>query len=144
MSTLRTTRFALLFMPLMLLLLALVLPHYSARVSLLLHGLPFARVVPKEKVDIFRYVQMDGFDKQAVVFSRGKAVGLIVQPLGSPAYFESLSEANSAQWSPPFTFLMLVVTARFWGWLVLPAQAIILLVWLRNRGKQAASFVYDV
>ena len=123
---------------------ALALPNYSARVSLLLHGLPFARVIPKEKVDISRYVQLDGFDKKAVVFSRGKAVGLIVQPLGSPPYFESFRQADSAPWNLPSAFIALVVTSRFWGWLLLPAQAIVVLLWRRSRDGQAAKIVYDI
>src|ERR1017187_834737 len=130
MSLPRTIRIALLLAPLLAFPLVLGLPYCSARLSLLLHGLPFARAVPKENLDIFRYVQTDGFHIQAVVFSRGYAVGLIVQPLGSPAYFEPLSEANSGEWRFPLGFLAFVVTARFWSWLLLPAQTIVLLLWV--------------
>ena len=136
MSRLRTIRTALLFAPLLLLPLVLALPYCSARLSLILHGAPFARVVPRQGLDIFRYVQRDGFHIQAVVFSGDKAVGLIVQPLGSPPYFESLSQANSVEWSFPSGFIAFVVTARFWGWLLLPAQGIVLLLWLRHREKK--------
>jgi len=144
MSLPRSIRIALLLAPLLAFPLVLALPYCSARLSLVLHGLPFARAVPKENLDIFHYVQMDGFHIQAVVFSRGKAVGLIVQPLGSPAYFEPLSEANSGEWRFPEGFLAFVVTARFWGWLLLPAQAIVLLLWLRRREKRVRCCGYDI
>ena len=144
MSLPRTIRIALLFAPLLAFPLVFALPYCSARLSLLLHGFPFARAVPKENLDIFRYVQTDGFHIQAVVFSRGKAVGLIVQPLGSPAYFEPLSEANSGEWRFPLGFLAFVVTARFWGWLLLPAQAIVLLLWVRQRERRARYCGYDI
>jgi hypothetical protein len=143
MSLRRAIRTVLLFVPLLLLFLALALPYCSARFSLLLHGAPFARVVPKEKLDIFRYVQTDGFDIEAVVFDGDKAVGLIVQSLGSPPYFEPLSEANPEQWRFPFGFIAFVVTARFWGWLLLPIQAIVLLLWLRQREKALRFSGYD-
>jgi hypothetical protein len=101
----------------------------------------------RKKADIFGTPMsgvLDGFHIQAVVFSRGKAVGLIVQPLGSPSYFEPLSDANSAKWRVPFGFIAFVVTAQFWGWLLLPAQAIVLLLWLRKREKTARYFVYEI
>ena len=135
---------ALLFAPLLAFPLVFSLPYCSARLSLLLHGLPFARAVPKKNLDIFRYVQTDGFHIQAVVFSRDKAVGVVVQPLGSPAYFEPISEANSGEWRFPSGFLAFVVTARLWGWLLLPAQAIVLLLWVRQRERSARYWGYDI
>jgi hypothetical protein len=124
--------------------LVLALPYYSVRLSLLLNGIPFARVVPKERLDIFRYVQTDGFDKQAVVFSGDEAEGLIVQPLGSPPYFEPLADANAAEWRVPFGFMAFLVTARYWGWLLLPAQAFVLLLRLRKRERTPRNCAYDI
>jgi hypothetical protein len=74
MSLPRTIRIALIFAPLLVFPLLISLPHCSARLSLLLKGLPFAHVVPKEKLDIFNYVQTDSFANQGVFFSGGKAV----------------------------------------------------------------------
>ena len=146
MSLRRTIRTTLLFAPLLVFPLVLALPYCSARLSLVLHGFPFARVVPKENLDIFHYVQMDGFHKQAVVFSRGKAVGLIVQPLGSPAYFERFSgQANSVEEGlPPFGFIGAVVVASSLRWFLLPVQAIFLLLWLRQRERRVRYCGYDI
>src|SRR5438105_10103729 len=80
MSLRRTFQFAALFAPLLLLALVFTSPYYSARLSLTLHGRPFARVVPKESLDIFKFVSTDSFACRAIVFSNERAVGWICLP----------------------------------------------------------------
>src|SRR6266436_6397520 len=77
MSLRRTFRFLALLAPLLLFALVLPSPYYSARLSLILHGRPFVRVVPKESLDIFKFVSTDSFACRAIVFSNEKAVGWI-------------------------------------------------------------------
>ena len=138
MSLRRTFRFVALLAPLLLFTLVITSPYYSARLSLILHGHPFARVVPKEKLDIFHYVETDGFANHAVVFSSGKAVGMIVQPLGSFAYFEPFSDKpnfeHGTAFQPWFDLPLLIAWSLRW-WL-LPAQVILLLLWLRMRQRR--------
>lgn len=135
MSLRRTFRFVALLAPLLIFALVFTLPYHTARLSLILHGYPFARVVPKEKLDIFQYVQTDNFSFKAVVFSDGKAVGVIEQPMGAFAYFESLSQANSKDGFPMlFNWLMIVVWIL--RWLLLPVQVFLLFLWFRQRERK--------
>ena len=76
----RIFRFVALLAPLLVFALVLVSPYYSARLSLILHGRPFARVVSKENLDIFKFVSTDSFACRAIVFSKEKAVGWICLP----------------------------------------------------------------
>jgi hypothetical protein len=134
MSFQRTIRIVLIFAPLLLFPLVLALPHYSARLSLILNGHPFARVVPKEKLDVSQYVQFDDFGFKSVVFSSGKAVGLIDQPFLNLAHFESFPiQENSVDVGFPMWFYALLCIAWFLRWWLLPIQAILLLLWLRQR-----------
>src|SRR5882724_5198704 len=80
MSLRRTFQFAALLAPLLLFALVLTSPYYSARLSMTLHGRPFARVVPKERLDVFKFVSMDNFACRAIVFSNDRAVGWICLP----------------------------------------------------------------
>ena len=133
----RTIRTILIFVPLLLFLLVLSLPYSSARLSLLAKGFPFAHVVAKDSLNIFQYVHTDGFANRAVVFSNGKAVGLIVEPLGAFAYFEPFAlHANSGDTAIHDSWLnsLLLVT---WSlrWFLLPIQAILVLLWLRRRNR---------
>ncbi len=125
---------ALLFTPLMLFPLASALPYCSARLSLVLNGLPFARVVPKESVDIFHYVETDSFAYQAVVYSGGKAVGMIEQPSGSPAYYQPFGQSRRSA-DREISFGLSVLAVWYWRWLLLPLQAILLLFWFRQRQR---------
>lgn len=144
MSPPRPIRFVLLFAPLLMFALVLALPRSSARLSLLVNGLPFARVVPKEKLDIFQYVQTDNSAYEAVVFSGGKAVGLIVQPHFSCAYFGPFhGQANSVVGEPPpFGFTMAILIAWSWRWFLLPMQAVLLLLWLRQRERRTRKLAH--
>ena len=76
----RLCRFAALLAPLLVFALVLASPYYSARLSLILHGRPFARVVSKENLDIFKFVSTDSLACRAIVFSNEKAVGWICLP----------------------------------------------------------------
>ena len=136
MSLRRTIRFVPLFTPSLLFVLLLIAPHCSARWSLILHGRPFARVVPKEKLDVFRFVSTDNLRCRAIVFSDGIAVGWIYQPMFGFARFVPFSGKSSFQDvgdSPGFEdFLLVAWSFRWW---LLAAQALLLFFWFRLRKK---------
>ena len=136
MSLRRTIRFVPLFAPFMLFVLLLIAPHCSGRWSLILHGRPFARVVPKEKLDVFRFVSTDNLRSRAIVFSDGTAVGWIYQPMFGFARFVPFSGKPSFQDvgdSPGFEdFLLVAWSFRWW---LLAAQALLLFFWFRLRKK---------
>ena len=120
----------------MLFVLLLIAPHCSGRWSLILHGRPFARVVPKEKLDVFRFVSTDNLRSRAIVFSDGTAVGWIYQPMFGFARFVPFSGKPSCQDvgdSPGFEdFLLVAWSFRWW---LLAAQALLLFFWFRLRKK---------
>ena len=139
MSLRRTFRFAALFAPLLLFALVLTSPHYSARLSLILHGRPFARVVPKERLDVFKFVTMDSFACRGIVFSEERAVGWICLPsTGGFASFVPFSQKPNFEGGLVFDPWFDVPLTISWAlrWWLLPAQAIILLLWLRQREKR--------
>ena len=139
MSLRRTFRFVALLAPLLFFVLVLTSPYYSARLSLVRHGHPFARVVPKEKLDIFQFVRTDSFACRAIVFSNEKAVGWIFQSsTGGFACFVPFSgtpDVTGAAFDPWLDLPL--VTAWFLRWWLLPVQVVILLLWLRQREKKA-------
>ncbi len=137
MSPRRTFQFAALLAPLFLCAFALTLPYSSARLSLIFHGHPFARVVPKEKLDIFQYVHTDNFAYKAVVFSGSKAVGIISQPTGDFAQFQPFSDKNAVDdfYFDPWLGIPMLIAWTFRWWLLL-VQVIVLLLWLRMRQKR--------
>jgi hypothetical protein len=93
----RKTRIVLVVAPLVLFTLVFVLLFfYSARLSLIVHGYPFAHVVRREKLDIFQYMETDNLRYQAVAFSGGNPVGVIVHPFGAIAYFEPFSSQSNS------------------------------------------------
>jgi hypothetical protein len=139
MSFRRTFRFVALLAPLVLFVLVLTSPYYSARLSLVLHGRPFARVVPKERLDIFTFVSTDSLACRAIVFSKEKAVGRICLPsTGGFASFVPFSDKpdleDSAAFDPWFDLPLLIAWSLRW-WL-LPTQVILLLLWLRMRQRR--------
>ncbi|MGD0904393.1 MAG: hypothetical protein ABR924_15755 [Terracidiphilus sp.] len=111
---------------------------YSARLSLMLHGRPFARIVPKEKLDIFKFVSTDSFADRAIVFSNDKAVGWICLPtLGGFASFVPFSDNPNVvdvPFEPWFQFPLMI--AWWLRWWLLPAQVVILLLWLHQKRKE--------
>ena len=140
MSPRRTFRIAALLAPLLLFVFALTLPYSSVRLSLILHGHPFARVVPKEKLDIFQFVQTDSFSYKAVVFSGGKAVGMIDQPIGAFACYEPFPR-QPVSLNDGFPVLLNALLCIVWSlrWFMLLVQAVLLLLWLRQRERKPAS-----
>jgi hypothetical protein len=95
MSVRRTSRFVLLSTPLLLFALLFTLPLYSERLSLTFHGHPFARIVPKETLNVFEFVAMDHLRARAIVFSHGKAIGWIYQPMsGLPRFIHFSNTPN--------------------------------------------------
>jgi hypothetical protein len=112
-------------------------PYYSGRWSLILHGYPFARVVPKEKLDVFQFVTTDSLRSRAIVFSDGTAVGWIYQPMSGFARFVPFSSRASFQdvggSHPRFEdFLLIAWSFRWW---LLAAQALLLSFWFRLRRR---------
>jgi hypothetical protein len=119
--------------------LVLTSPYYSARLSLTLHGHPFARVVPKESLDIFKFVSTDSFACRAIVFSNEKAVGWICLPsTGGFASFVPFSDKPNLEdgvaMDPWFDLPLRIAWSLRW-WL-LPAQVILLLLWLRMKQRR--------
>lgn len=129
-----------LFVPLLMWLLVVTSPYYSERLSLALHGQPFARVVPKEKLDSFQFVQIDNLRCRAIVFSREKAVGWILQPMFGFARFVPFSATPNfpdIEFPDALSDLVLPVSwsCRLW---LLEAQAVFLLWFLVKRRKAGA------
>src|SRR5438477_13081915 len=119
MSPRHTIRFVSLFVPLILFVLLLIAPYYSGRWSLILHGRPFARVVPKEKLNVFQFVSTDNLRSRAIVFSNGTAIGWIYQPMFGFARFVPFSSRPSFQdvgdSHPQFEdFLLIAWSFRWW------------------------------
>jgi hypothetical protein len=134
-------RFVALLAPLLIFALVLLSPYYSARLSLILHGEPFARVVPKEDLDIFKFVSTDNFACRAIVFSGEKAVGWICLPsTGGFASFVPFSDHPSFKdddrWLIWFNVPLMIAWALRW-WL-LGAQGVALLFWIRHVQKREA------
>ncbi len=139
MSLRRTIRFVALLAPLLAFALVLMSPYYSARLSLILHGRPFARVVSKENLDIFKFVSTDNFACRAIVFSNEKAVGWICLPStgGFAAFvpFSANPNLEDGVFADPWFDLPLIIAWSLRWWL-LPVQVIALLLWLRQREKR--------
>jgi len=137
MSLRRAIRFVPLFLPLMLFILLLSSPNYSVRLSLIMHGRPFARVVPKEKLNVFQFVSTDSLRSRAIVFSDKIAVGWIYQPTGGFAFFVPFSAKPTFEhgdFAPWFDYCLLF--AWFWRWWLLAAQVVLLLLWFGFRKRR--------
>ena len=126
----RTLRFVLLIAPPLLLLLVFIAPYYSARWSLVLHGCPFARIIPKEKLDVFQYVDMDNMRNRAFVFSDGKAVGWIMQPMSGFARFVPFSGKRTLVGLADVDVLTdyCLLVAWWWRWELLIAYILLLII----------------
>jgi hypothetical protein len=120
------------------LLLVLASPYYSDRFSLFLHGRPFARVVAREKLDVFQFVSTDNLSCAALVFSRDKPVGWICRPMCGFSRFvpfsgrPDLGDVSFDLWAD--LYAPLAWSCRWW---LLAAQAILLLLYARLRQKAA-------
>ena len=142
MSIRRTVRLVPLSAPLLLFALLLTLPYYSERLSLTLHGHPFARIVSKEKLNVFEFVATDNMRSKAIVFSHGKAIGWIYQPMMGLARFVSFSDSPKFELSGfDAWFDLRLPVAWSWRWFLLPLQAVVLLAWLRSREKRVVCSV---
>jgi hypothetical protein len=105
---------------------------------MILRGYPFARVVPKETLDVSHYVQFDDFGFRSVVFSGDKAVGIIDQPTFDLAHFESFPiQEKAVDVGFPMWLYGLFCIGWFLRWWLLPVQLIVLLLWLRQREKKS-------
>ena len=140
MSVRRTFRFVLLSTPLLVFALLFTLPLFAERLSLAFHGHPFARIVPKEGLNVFEFVTVDNLRARAIVFSHGKAIGWIYEPMtGLPRFihFSNIPNFDIGGFDPWFDICFLLTW--FLRWYLLPVQAVVLLLWLRSRGKREVS-----
>ncbi len=96
MPTRRIVRLVALFAPLLVFAVVSALPDYWVRLSLLCHGHPFARVVPKENLDIFKFVSTDNLACRALVFSDHQPLGWVLLPTtgGFPEYVPFSANPN--------------------------------------------------
>jgi hypothetical protein len=139
MSLQRTIKFVAFFAPLLIFILATTSPFYSARLSLILHGHPFAHVVPREQLNVFQFVKTDNFACRAIVFSEGNAVGWICQSStgGFPSFVPFSGQPNLDDVQDfNFRFDFLLVMAWVMRWWLFPVQLIVLLFWLRARERR--------
>ena len=137
-----TFRLVALLATLLIFALVLLSPYYSARLSLVLHGHPFARVVPKENLDIFKFVSRDSFACRALVFSNEKPLGWICLATGSGfATFVPFSADPNLEddeaFGPWFVWFDFPLMIAWWSrWWLLAAQAVVLLLWVRQVQKR--------
>lgn len=135
MSPQRAIRYVPLFLPLIGFFLIVGLPNYSGRLSVLLHGIPFAHVT---KAEVFKYVQTDNLRNAGIVVSDGRAIGWIYQPISSFARFVPFtgkpSLDNSGDIDVCFDFLFLTAwTLRWW---LLAAQILLVVYWFGFRKRR--------
>lgn len=140
MSLRRTIRLVSFFTPLVLFVLLLLAPRYSARWSMVLQGHPFARVVPKAQLDIFQYVSTDHLRSRALVFSGGAPIGWIYQPMSGFARFVPFSHPPIDPYMGAFNvgFVDYLLVAWSLRWWLLFLQALLFLFWIgfRKSGVQ--------
>jgi hypothetical protein len=103
----------------------------------MLHGRPFARVMPKEKLDIFQFVSTDNLRSRAIVFSDETPIGWIYQPLSGFARFvpfygrPNFQDVGYAH--PQFEdFLLIGWSFRWW---LFAAQVLLLFFWFGFRKR---------
>jgi hypothetical protein len=98
------------------------LPYYCVRLSLIRDGHPFARIVPKERLDIFQYVPTDNFRCAGIVFSDSQAIGWVYHPMADFARFAPFSAtptlAVGGSIDPLFDVILLLLFAFRWWWLI--------------------------
>lgn len=71
------------------------LVYYSSeRFSLIVSGYPFARIVEKEDLNIFDYVDTGSLRSKAIVFSNDTPIGWIYQGISGPPYFIEFEEGK--------------------------------------------------
>jgi hypothetical protein len=120
------------FLPLLVFALAMASAEYPVRISLFLHGHPFAFVVPKTSLDVFKFVSTDLMQAEAIVFSNGKAVGWIKQPNLYFAHFVPFAGKPTFDdlGFPDLWFDIFAPLAWTFRWWLLLLQVVMLLLWL--------------
>jgi hypothetical protein len=137
----RIGRVILLFIPLWAYLLAGEIPDYSGRISMAVQGYPFASVVPRRFVDFSKYSQLseNSWIGDEIVFSGGKPVGWIDEPMGQFPEFMPLSTFSGRESgviyvsgiiSVDVVIGMLLILAWNLSNYFLVAQAALLLLWV--------------
>jgi len=134
----RTLRVLSLILPLLVFVLVCALGRYSVEFSLITRGYPKARIVPKDRLDVFNYVTTDNFRSRAIVFSEGRAVGWIYQPMSGSARFEPFRGKPSFTLPPEFEMFYDVWLPLAWGlkWWLLAAQGAVF-VWFAWKRKNS-------
>jgi hypothetical protein len=130
----RIFRAFLLITPLLLFLLVHTSALYSVQLSLIARGYPTARIVPKDRLDVFKYVSTDNFRSRAIVFADDRAVGWIYQPVSGFARFEPFRGNPSFTLLPGFEPLYDVWLPLAWSfkWWLLAVQGAVLLYFARK------------
>ena len=133
----RHRRLVAILLPTLLLVFLLTSPHSSTRLSLILQGHPFARVLPKQQLNIFDFVETDNFACRAIVFSGNKPIGWICLPStgGFPGFVPFSERPNFSDDVGPWYlwFDSLLIVAWTFRWWLLTIQAVFLLWWLGTR-----------
>jgi hypothetical protein len=85
-------------------------------------GHPFARIVPKERLDIFQHVPTDNFRCAGIVFSDTQDIGWVYQPMADLARFVPFSGTPSlvvgGSIDPLFDVILLLLYVFRWWWLI--------------------------
>ena len=135
MSLRRTIRRFLFLTPLLLFAMLVELPQYSARLSLVQHGYPFANLTPCYKIDVYKLMSNYNVRVRSIAFSDGKPVGYIYQGIIGLARFEPISNDTSPEgvgvYDPCFDGRL--ITAWSWRWWLLAVQFLLLLLWFGLR-----------
>jgi hypothetical protein len=104
-------------------------PVTSARISLALHGQPFARVVPKDQINVLSIVPTDSFASRGVVYARERPIGWIYAAIGSfPQFvpFGTVPDFDSLPGQGENYLFLIIWTTR---WISLLAGVGVGLVW---------------
>jgi hypothetical protein len=138
MAVRQTLRVVALFASLLFLAAVFTIPRYSPRLSLIVQRRPFATVVPKESLDIFKFVSTDSFACRAIVFSHGKAIGwIMLSSTGGLPSFIPFSEKPNLEDGitafPAFGFFPVIAWALRWWLLAIEVVFLVLWLWTRRR-----------
>jgi hypothetical protein len=101
-------------------------PVTSARISLALHGHPFARVVPKDQMNVLSIVPTDSFASRGVAYARERPIGWICSSFGSFPQFVPFGAAPDFGSLPGLgeNCLFLVLWMARWIWLLAAVESV--------------------
>ena len=128
MKVRKKSRFLLLLLPLVGFCAITMSPYYAGRLSLVLHGHPFAHVTKDRTLD---YVPTDSFRNAGIVLSHGKPIGWVYQPMLGFARFVPFTGPPNLDGSDETDFVFDYCFLVLWQfrWWFLAAQAVVLIPW---------------